>query len=150
MGRDLVTLCVQSGFTTGKFLFSKTLVSVPVCVMDFIMTRISGFLIRTRFELGVRIRIRIWDLLHVRIRIHIRTGFARHPPRGVSELDCTTTSDVVRVLHYRDTYPHPYTYTYTVTDPSEFGFVFIFETGICHRITLFIINVERESYRQNL
>jgi len=36
---------------------------------------VPGSLIRTRFELGFRIRIRILDVLHVRIRIHIRTGF---------------------------------------------------------------------------
>jgi len=41
------------------------------------MVMVFKSLIRTRFENGVRIRIRILDLLHVRSRIHIRTGLHR-------------------------------------------------------------------------
>jgi hypothetical protein len=58
----------------------------------------AGSLIRTRFELGVRIRIRILDLLHLRIRIHIRTGFPRHPLQGLKKFPSPRWQPLVTVL----------------------------------------------------
>ena len=52
-------------------------------------------------------------------------------------IDCTTMSDVVRVLHHRDANLHTYTYKYTVTHPDEFVLVFIFEIET-HIFTSFV------------